>query len=61
MSLVFITIAWNRNQLHRLRIGPIVEKGKQVYGTAVEKFMSKKDQAAAATADAGERLTNGTY
>lgn len=41
------------------RIGPIVEKGKQVYATAVEKFMSKKDQAAAGTADAGEKLTNG--
>jgi hypothetical protein len=42
------------------RIGPIVEKSKQVYATAVEKFMSKKDQAVAASADAGEHLTNGT-
>jgi hypothetical protein len=41
------------------RIGPIVEKGKQVYATAVEKFMSKHDQVVAATADGGEKLTNG--
>lgn len=42
------------------RIGPIVEKGKQVYATAVEKFMTKKDQAVAASAKTGQQLTNGT-
>ncbi|CAG7849837.1 SubName: Full=Uncharacterized protein {ECO:0000313/EMBL:CCA75851.1} [Serendipita indica DSM 11827] len=42
------------------RIGPIVEQGKALYATAIDKFSVKKDQAVATTADTAEHLTNGT-
>jgi hypothetical protein len=37
-------------------IGPIVEKGKEVYATAVDKFLSKKNEATAEE----DSLTNGS-